>query len=88
MRQIIPLLCLAGAMVFVACSNKDETDEKNGDKIVMSAAQFTLTEEPYGEETEVETRAAEVLPTSATNTIRSRLSSRESVVSVEHCEAL
>jgi hypothetical protein len=66
MRQIIPLLCLAGAMVFVACSNKDETDEKNGDKIVMSAAQFTLTEEPYGEETEVETRAAEVLPRTQT----------------------
>ena len=57
MRQIIPLLCLAGTMVFVACSNKDETDEKNGDKIVMSAAQFTLTEEPYGEEPEVEHRA-------------------------------
>lgn len=66
MRQIIPLLCLAGAMVFVACSNKDETDEKNGGKIVMSAAQFTLTEEPYGEETEVETRAAEVLPRTQT----------------------
>ena len=49
-----------------ACSNKDETDEKNGDKIVMSAAQFTLTEEPYGEETEVETRAAEVLPRTQT----------------------
>ena len=66
MRQIIPLLYLAGAMVFVACSNKDETDEKNGDKIVMSAAQFTLTEESYGEETEVETRAAEVLPRTQT----------------------
>ncbi len=62
MKKIIPLLCLAGMMMLAACSNKEEADEKNDGKIVMSAAQFTLTEEPYGEETEVESRAAEALP--------------------------
>ena len=62
MKRIIPLLCLAGMMMLAACSNKEEADEKNDGKIVMSAAQFTLTEEPYGEETEVESRAAEALP--------------------------
>ena len=62
MKKINPLLCLAGMMMLAACSNKEEADEKNDGKIVMSAAQFTLTEEPYGEETEVESRAAEALP--------------------------
>ena len=65
-KQILPMLCLLSAMMLVACSNKEEADEKNDGKIVMSAAQFTLTDEPYGEETEVETRTAEALPETQT----------------------
>lgn len=61
-KQILSMFFLLGAMMFTACGNREEAEEKNDGKIVMTAAQFTLTEEPYGEETEVISRALGVLP--------------------------
>lgn len=61
-KQILPMLCFLGTMMLTACSNKEEAEEKNDSKVVITAAQFTLTEEPYGEETEVVSRALEILP--------------------------
>ena len=61
-KQILSMFFLLGAMMFTACGNREEAEEKNDGKIVMTAAQFTLTDEPYGEETEVISRALGVLP--------------------------
>ena len=58
--SILPLILVSG-MFFTACSSHDGVEDSKDDTKELKGPQFTLTEVPYGVDTEVSTRSTETV---------------------------